>query len=154
MKLHLPLHRRVPTDSLLTWKDRIALSTPMIAIGRCASALAYVTANRRSRPWLSMVAVPLALNAATLTLFWWAWFLLVPCIWWWSDRTWRWTWLVGVQASAFGTLWMWSGAEGLAESPDLRWLVAAYWIGTAGTLAACSAINRRRYGSLPDYPGH
>ena len=101
-----------------------------------------------------MVAVPLTINASWLTEVWWAVLPLAVCAWWWADRSWQWTWLVAVEAGAFGTLWSYSGATALAQLPRDRLVVGSVWVAMALTLAGVSAYNRARNGNLPDYPGY
>ncbi len=132
----------------------LPLSRPILAIGSLRIAIADVCRRRRSRPWLAMVAVPLTLNAAWLTEVWWAPLPLGVCAWWWSDRSWRWTWLVAVEAGAFGALWSYSGASALREFPRYRLVVGAVWIAMALALAGVSAYNRAQNGNETDYPGY
>jgi hypothetical protein len=101
-----------------------------------------------------MVALPLEMSATMSLLLWWTWPALIFCIWWWADSAWRWTWIVGFEAGLFGTQWTVAGALSLGDFPNSRPLIATIWIGCALALAAVSAYNRRRNGSLPFYPGY
>jgi len=134
--------------------DRVALSERVIRIGRIRTRVHVALSSRRSRPWIAMVAVPLAMTATMLLLDWWAWPALGLCAWWWADRSWRWTWLVAVEAGLVGTQWAFIGAYGLADFPNHRGIVAAVWIGFASALAGASWLNRRRNGAKPFYPGY
>lgn len=138
----------------LHWRDRLAISDFATRIGRWIDACRVYVDGRRSRPWLAMVAVPLAMNITTLALLVWTWPVLIICIWWWADRSWRWRWIVGVEAAAFGTMWTTSFVYALAGNPGSRLIVGAIWIALASTLAAVSAYNRQQNGSSPSYPGY
>lgn len=148
--MHNPLRRLTfrsgpfPSSSLVTWRDRIALSPPVIALGRLVTSLSMALTERRRRPWLAMIAIPLEMSATMSMLLWWTWPLLIFAIWWWSDTGWRWTWLVGVEAGLFGTQWTYAGALALGNFPKDRPLVATIWIGVALSLAAASAHGRRQ----------
>jgi hypothetical protein len=110
--------------------------------------------QRRCRLWLAMVAIPLEMSATMCLLLWWTWPALIFCIWWWANSTWRWTWIVGVEAGVFGTQWTYAGAVALGNFPNSRAIIAGIWIGCALALAAVSAFSRYRSGSSPDYPGY
>lgn len=101
-----------------------------------------------------MVAVPLEMTATMSLFLWWTWPVLVLCIWWWADSTWRWTWIVGVQCGLFGTEWTYCGAVALGQLPQWRPLVCTLWLGCPLALAAVSAYNRSRNSSSPLYPGY
>lgn len=150
----MPLFLRRPTPAFPAWRDRIALSSPVIELGRLVTALAECVGSRRRRPRLSQIAVPLEMAAALTAGLWWTLPILILCIWWWARVDRPWTWLVGVQSGAFGTLWTYSGATALAQAPQQRPLVAAIWIGCALSLAAVSYYNRSRNGSDEFYPGY
>ena len=127
---------------ILTWRDRFALSAPVLALGCTLSSISVAVESRRRRPWLAMAGVPLEM-AATMTLqLWWTWPALVFCIWWWAPSSWKWTWIVGFEAGLFGTLWVYSFATALAQFTDSRLIVGTIWIGSALALAGVSACNR------------
>jgi len=145
-----PAHQHLPW----MWRDHISLSAPVIAVGRGTTSIALAVTSRRRRPWLAMVALPLEMSATMCLLLWWTWPVLIFCVWWWADATWRWTWFVGVEAGLFGTEWCYAGAVALGNFADSRGIVAGIWAGCAVALAAVSANNRYRNGSSPFYPGY
>jgi len=123
-------------------RDRIALSEPVIVIGRLTSSLAYTVLHRSSRPWLAMVAVPLLMNATMMLTLWWTWPGLIVFVWWWADRHWRYTWVVGVESGAVGTCWCIAGASALAYFNQSVPIVGFAWIATALLLALESYLAR------------
>ncbi len=143
--------QKAPPSSLLTRRDRIALSAPVLFIGRCVTAAVTTARGRTSRPWLAMVAVPLAMSATLPVGLWWAWPALIVCAWWWADRAYASNWIVAVEAGIVGSQWVVVGAIELGEEPVSRGLVASIWIGFAAALAAASAFNRRRAKNLSGY---
>ncbi len=100
-----------------------------------------------------MVAGPLAMSAAMAELLWWTWPVLIIGIWWWADRSWRRTWIVGVEAGIFGAQWTIAGALALGDFPGARLLIGTVWISSALALAGVSAYNRCQNGPSPTYPG-
>lgn len=101
-----------------------------------------------------MIAVPLAINASWMSQQWWAFIPLAGGAWWYADRSWPWTWIVAVEAGAFGTLWSYSYACALAFFDNSRPLVFAIWAAMALSLTLVSLHNRRHNGSSPSYPGY
>lgn len=103
---------------------------------------------RTDRPWLALVAVPLAMNASGLTDHWWLWIPLVigaaAC-----TPAWRWTWVLSLQLGFVGTEWAFIGAVSLAMWPTHRTFVGIIWTASVLTLAAVGLFNRR-YQSLPE----
>jgi hypothetical protein len=91
-----------------------------------------------------MVAVPLAMVAASLAALFWLWLPLALLAWWWAPRDWPWTWLLAVQAGALGAMWAFAGADLLAIYPDQRPLVELLWTGFAVLLVILFTISRRR----------
>lgn len=134
--------------------DRIALSNAALMLGHLRISWRERAAGRRPRPWLAMVAVPLAMNASGLMDAWWTWPALIVCAWWWSERTYRWAWVVAIEAGALGTGWAYAGAYNLGQSPQHRVLVAAVWLGYALVLAAASIFTRRHRAHVADYRGY
>jgi hypothetical protein len=120
---------------------------------RAVASMRCATAARTERPWLALVAVPLAMTASmdAFTLdgsppLWIAWLPLAGCAWWWAPRhEFRWTFLLALEAGGFGVQWSLLGALSLAAWPGSRGLVAGLWIGVALLVAAVSALNRWRY---------
>jgi hypothetical protein len=144
-----------PATNLHTWRDAVALSRPILALGRVLTVGAELIRTRRSRPWLGMVAVPLAMLASMLRLLWWCWPPLIAVAWWFADRRWRWTWLVAVEAGVDGTPWAYAGAMALGSFPNARLIVAAIWIGLAVLLLAASvSIRHGNREAPPRFPGY
>jgi hypothetical protein len=112
------------------------------------SALRLSWTMRTDRPWLALVAVPLAMNASGLTEHWWLWIPLTigaaAC-----SPAWRWTWVLSVQLGIVGTEWAYVGAVSLAMWPMHRTLVGIVWTASVLTLAVVGVFNRR-YQSLPE----
>lgn len=146
------LHWLKPGRSLPTWQHRVALSGPVIALGRIASSVDALVTSRRRRPWLAMVAAPLAMSATMLMSMWWSWPLLTLCVWWWADSGSHRTWIVGVEAALFGAMWTYAGAVALADFPDSRTVIATTWITCALAMAAVSAYNHRHNWLTPRHP--
>jgi len=106
----------------------------------------HVTAQRTTRQLTASVSIPLAMTAAMLEYLWWTWLPLIICAWWWADRTYRWTWIVTIEAGAIGAQWAYLGTFALAAWPTNKLLVAAIWVGYAALLAAASLVARRTAG--------
>jgi hypothetical protein len=134
--------------ALARWRERIALADPVIAFGRWLSAAAHVVDERRARPWLAMVAVPLAMNAAMLLSLWWTWAPLIVTVWWWAERGWPPTWFLVVEYTAIGTGWCIAGSSALAEFPSATVPIGAIWAATALALALTSLYMRRSEAAL------
>ena len=98
--------------------------------------------QRRDQPWLSLVAIPLAMTATGLLQVWWTWPILLVSAWV-GGRAWRWTWLLALQMCAFGTMWAYCGAVALALWPGHRMIVGIVWGGVMLLLAIMAALNRR-----------
>lgn len=117
-------------------------------VHRMAAALRLPWKVRTDRPWVALVAVPLAMNATGLTEQWWLWIPLVigsaAC-----TPTWRWTWVLSLQLGLLGTEWAYVGAVSLAMWPMHRTFVGIIWIACVLALAAVGGFNRR-YQSLPE----
>ena len=105
-------------------------------------------AARRDRPYLALVALPLAMVAATLAFP----ALLVPLAflcWWWGPSDWPWAWLLGIVEACFGVQWAVTGAYCLAAFPRHTVLVGLLWALYALLVAGAGALGRwhgRRYG--------
>lgn len=137
MSVQSPTRKQLPT-----WRDRVALSRPIIAVGTSVTLIALALRSRRRRPWLAMIAVPLEMSATLSVGLWWTWPALIFSTWWWANSEWRWSWVVGVEAGIVGTEWAYGGAVALGDFPDSRPLVGSIWIACALALAAVSARNR------------
>lgn len=144
MGMEPPAHK-----PLLTWRDRVALSRPIIAVGTSVTLIALALRSRRRRPWLAMVAVPLEMSATMSIGLWWTWPALIFGTWWWANSTWRWSWVVGTEAGIVGTEWSFGGAVALGDFPNSRLLVGSIWIACALALAVVSAHTRRQHALAP-----
>jgi hypothetical protein len=98
-------------------------------------------AARVTRPWLAVVAVPLAMLAAVLVGLWWTWLPLLVGAWWWSPGS-RWTWVVACEEAIVGALWAYTGAINLASLPSHRLVVGTVWASFAGAVAL-SRVRRQ-----------
>jgi len=115
---------------------------------RLTSAVRRSWRIRTDRPWLALIAVPLAMNASALTDNWWLWIPLVigaaAC-----TPSWRWTWVLSLQLGLVGTEWAYVGAVSLAMWPTHQTIVEIIWTASVFTLAVVGLVNRR-YQSLPE----
>ena len=113
-----------------------------VATRRVVSAGRLAWTQRRDRPWLALVAVPLAMNASGLMLMWWLWvpLLLVAAA---CTPAWRWSWVLSFQLGAIGTEWAYVGATSLANSPTQRFLVGATWALVALYLAGAANLHQQ-----------
>jgi hypothetical protein len=101
------------------------------------------------RPYLCLVALPLAILAVTLAgselpaVLW----LLVPLAlftWWWGSTEWAWTWLLGIMEACYGIEWAIIGSYCLAAFPHERILVGVLWAAYALGVAGMAHVNRKR----------
>jgi hypothetical protein len=99
---------------------------------------------RRERPWLGLVAVPLAMIATGLTGFWCTWPVLLAVSWV-CTPSWHWSWILTLEEAFVGVCWTLVGAAALAASPDAHLLVGALWTGFPLALAGAGLLNRRRH---------
>jgi hypothetical protein len=110
-------------------------------VERTVDALHTSWIQRRDRPWLALVAVPLAMNASGLMQLWWLWIPLLlgaaAC-----TPAWRWSWALTLQLAIVGTEWAYVGATSLAQWPAQRAVVAATWVYVALLLAGAANLNR------------
>ena len=120
-------------------------------LGRVWTLALSVVAARRDRPYLCLVALPLAILAVTLAgsehpaVLW----LLVPLAaltWWWGSTEWPWTWLLGVMEACYGVQWGVIGTYCLAAFPHARILVGVLWAAYALGVAGVAHLNRKRVG--------
>jgi hypothetical protein len=111
-------------------------------VQRATSAARLVWAQRRDRPWLALVAVPLAMNASGLMQLWWLWVPLLlgaaAC-----TPAWRWSWVLTFQLGAIGTEWAYVGATSLGQWPSQRLVVGATWACVALYLAGGASLHRQ-----------
>ena len=118
---------------------RVAAATTTMRIFTIARG---VWSARRDRPWLALVAVPLAMNAAGLLGLWWTWVPLLlgaaAC-----SRAWRWSWVLALQLGAIGTEWAYVGATSLAQWPSQRLFVGATWATVAFYFAGAGSLHRQ-----------
>ena len=135
-------------------RDRVALSAPVITLGRARSRAAEAMWNRTAHPLVAMVAVPLMMTAAALVGVWWEWPMLIFCGWWYADRASRWTWILTIEAGAIGAQWAYIGATALATWPSHIELVGAVWIAYQLLIAAVSYLARRQGRHGQTYPGY
>jgi len=112
---------------------------------RAVSLAGSLAANRQHRPWLSLVAVPLALTAVTLLYLFWLVIPLGILSWWWAPEEWPWAWLLGVMEACFTVLWASFGIAVLTFFPHALWQVGLGWVVSAGFVAGTSALNRQRF---------
>lgn len=121
--------------------NMIREATGASTLHRVSGALRVAWAARRDRPWLALLAVPLAMNASGLMQLWWLWPLLLAgsaaC-----TRTWRWSWVLSFQLAAIGTEWAYVGATSLAQWPTHRSVVGAIWACVMLYVAGAANLNR------------
>ncbi len=122
--------------------ERVLLAPPVINVGRQLTSVLDGTAQRRSRAWVAMVAVPLEMNATMLLQLWWTFPALVVCAWWWAERDWPYKWLIAVQLGTLGSCWCYAGAYSLASWPTWTLLIGAIWATFALALAVLSLLTR------------
>ncbi|MHB1777561.1 MAG: hypothetical protein ACYCU7_16460 [Acidimicrobiales bacterium] len=115
-------------------------------IGGLAERWKEVTLRRHHRPWLALVAVPLAVVAAVCTFQFWLVIPLLALSWWWAPVDWPWGWLLAVLEACFGVQWVYSGAIFLDGFPNQRIVVGTLWALYAGIIAAAGMYNRRTTG--------
>jgi len=130
-----PLYTRI----FVYWKSG---TTPVPGVVAEARSL---IAQRRDRARLSLIAVPLAMTAATASLQLW---LLPPLVflgWYWGSKEESWLWLLGIQEACFTVVWVFLGAATLAALPQYRLLVGIGWIGYAGLMLMAGSVNRWRF---------
>lgn len=85
-------------------------------------------AARRPRPWLAVIATPLAMIATAGCGLWWIWPVLIVC-----SRAWTrnmiWSWVLSIEEGLIGWEWALVGATSLAVFSSDRALVGSFWIG-------------------------
>lgn len=115
-------------------------------IGRLAGRWGEVAARRHHRPWLALVAVPLAVVAAVCAFQFW---LVVPLFvlsWYWAPADWPWGWLLAVLEACYGVQWVYLGAAFLDGFSADRIVVGFLWALYAGLVAVVGMQNRRLSG--------
>lgn len=105
-----------------------------------------VTERRHDRPWLSLVAVPLAMTGATVSLQLWFLPALILLAWWYAPTDSVIVTLLAVLEACFGVQWAIIGATCLAAFPAHVYLVGALWAAYAGVVVVLGGINRRKFG--------
>lgn len=120
------------------------------AVQRALTSARTLAAKRRDRPWLALVALPLAMTAAMCSLQLWLLPPLVLLCWYWGSEAGGWVWFLGIQEACFSVVWVFLGAATLAAFPQDRILVGIGWIAYAGIVLAAGCVNRwkfhRRFG--------
>lgn len=96
----------------------------------------------KDAPWITLVAVPLAMNAAGLLQLWWLWPPLLA-LGYLGSPSWRWSCLLTLQLAVIGTEWAYVGAMTLRTWPDHRVEIGFIWAGTALALAIAGGLSRR-----------
>lgn len=112
---------------------------------RASSGARTLARQRSDRPWYALVAVPLLVLVAVLTVQFWALVPLVALMWWFGSAESPLIWILAVVESAWGCQWVLIGTYLLATYPDDRGTVAVVWIGYAALVAALGMVNRYRY---------
>jgi hypothetical protein len=113
--------------------------------------ICWAIIRRRERPWLTLVAVPLAL-AATMDVavvlnggaVFLSWAPLILAAWWWAPRSAPRAWLLAIEAGVLGVQWSLLGASALAAWPNSRMTTGAVWAGSAAVLAVVLFGARHR----------
>ena len=133
------MHDMTVVNSVKRTTQRVVFVPPA---DRLVNAVRLTWVERRDRPWLALVAVPLAMNASGLTQLWWLWIPLLAgaaaC-----TPAWRWSWVLGFQLGVVGTEWAYVGATSLAQWPTQRPLVGAIWAGVVLYLAGGASLHRQ-----------
>ena len=124
--------------------------------GRVWTLALSVVAARRDRPYLCLVALPLAILAVTLAgsespaVLW----LLIPLAiltWYWGSTEWPWTWVLGVMEGCYGIQWAVIGTYCLADFPHERIVVGVLWAAYALSVAGIARLNRRKRAARYDW---
>jgi hypothetical protein len=110
--------------------------------------------DRHARPWIASVAVPMAITAAALLQLWWTWPALIGGAWWWADRSWRWAWLVPIEAGAIGIQWAYLGVYAIGQWPTHLMLVGLGWAAYPAVLAGICLYERRQQVQAKPYDGY
>lgn len=142
MNIHIPLNEpdvHVPAGTALGVQLREI-------VGTLAERWRAFAAHRSHRPWLSLVAIPLALVAAVSMFQFWPVVPLLVLSWWWAPADWPWGWLLAVLEACFGIQWVYLGAALLDGLPGDRLVVGALWAGYAGLIALAGMVTRRTTG--------
>ena len=133
-----PLNRSQPVREHFPWH--------VSRLERISSLGHSMLAARRDRPYLALVALPLAMVVAVIAMWLWLLVPLTVLCWYWASSEWRWTWLLGVMEGCFGVQWAYIGAYCLAAFPHDRLLVGALWAAYALIIAGVAAASRWKYG--------
>jgi hypothetical protein len=108
---------------------------------RTLAAIGDSWSRRQSRPWLALIAVPLAMNVSGMMQLWWLWTPLLvgaaAC-----TRPWRWSLALSFQLGVFGTEWAYVGATALAMWPAQRQFVGLIWASVALCLSGAAHFHR------------
>jgi len=116
-------------------------------VTRLARAADHAWSVRSPRPWLAVIASPLAMVATAETGQWWAWPVLLLCSAGWSPAE-PWMWVLALEEAVVGSEWTFVGSSSLASFRAERPLVAALWIGFPAVLAGIGWWAHRR-GEVP-----
>jgi hypothetical protein len=111
------------------------------SVHRSVAVLSTSWSQRRDRPWLALIAVPLAMNASGLVHLWWLWVpLLVGAAA--STPAWQWSFVLSFQLAVLGTEWAYVGATALAQWPTQRQFVGLTWAGVALYTGGVANLHR------------
>jgi len=149
-----------------TWADQVRVSSmsthwAVTTVRRKASTMKHVLVadevrnlggilSRRwpahhDKPWLAVIAVPLAMPVCALLGQWWAGAVLMVATVALSPHQ-RCRWLLALELAVIGTEWAYLGATALAERTNNMLHVESAWLAFPLALAAASAIHRHRKG--------
>ena len=133
------MHDMTRVNCLITATRRVVNS---VAERRRVTAAHLSWMKRRDRPWLALVAVPLAMNASGLMQDWWLWIPLLlgaaSC-----TPAWRWSWVLSFQLGVVGTEWAYVGSTSLGQWPGQQLPIGAAWAFVGLLLAVAAQLNRQ-----------
>lgn len=98
----------------------------------------------KARPRLGMLGMPLAIMASLLLSQWWTLIPLTFAAWWWSERDWRWYWLVALLRGIAGFAWATMGVAALAAWAYGRPSAGIVWSVANGLLLGISSYVEAR----------
>jgi hypothetical protein len=146
-----PVTMNVPASPLTETPD-ISVSAPRRAAGAIREFtsvfrphLAWLLSRRQDRPWLALVAVPLALTAAVAAIQLWLIPPLLLLCWWWSPPAFSWISVVAAALEAcLGVQWVYLGVDAIGSFPHRLIVVGIVWALYAAVIAGAGVLNRRR----------